>query len=164
MTRQIVLSPSFLEKQQTLLAVDPEASSTVRGGGHKRRPSFGEVAGETAADCAAVSCCCPCILVNLVVLAVYKVPTGLCRKALRIRRRRSRLLSTDRWPQRQFSFNDGSELQIYHLSASTPAAAASSLESDKAVIELEKEMWEKFYGAGFWRSFSQRSDITDLSR
>lgn len=29
-------------------------------------------------------------------------------------------------------------------------------ESDKEVEELEKEMWDRFYSTGFWRSPSQR--------
>lgn len=28
--------------------------------------------------------------------------------------------------------------------------------NEKEVMELEKEMWDKFYGTGFWRSPSQR--------
>lgn len=28
--------------------------------------------------------------------------------------------------------------------------------SDEEVIQLEKEMWDRFYGTGFWRSPSQR--------
>lgn len=29
-------------------------------------------------------------------------------------------------------------------------------EMDKELMELEEEMWEKFYSTGFWRSPSQR--------
>ena len=32
----------------------------------------------------------------------------------------------------------------------------TSPESDKEVEKLEKEMWDKFSGTGFWRSPSQR--------
>ncbi|KAL8509892.1 hypothetical protein ACS0TY_016929 [Phlomoides rotata] len=35
-------------------------------------------------------------------------------------------------------------------------SALESLLEDREVIELEKEMWDKFYGTGFWRSPSQR--------
>ncbi|KAA8550121.1 hypothetical protein F0562_001805 [Nyssa sinensis] len=48
---------------------------------------IGEVAGGTAAECAAICCCCPCGLMNLLLLAVYKVPKGLCKKALKKRKR-----------------------------------------------------------------------------
>ena len=30
---------------------------------------------------------------------------------------------------------------------------------DKDVEDLEKEMWERFYGTGFWRSPSQREPL-----
>lgn len=32
------------------------------------------------------------------------------------------------------------------------------LQVDEDVMELEKEMWDRFYGTGFWRSLSQRED------
>ncbi|KAE8009642.1 hypothetical protein FH972_006068 [Carpinus fangiana] len=44
---------------------------------------FAEVADGTTAECAAVCCCCPCGLVNLLYLAIYKVPSTLCWRALR---------------------------------------------------------------------------------
>ncbi|PWA83441.1 2S globulin, Glycoside hydrolase, catalytic domain-containing protein [Artemisia annua] len=52
---------------------------------------FAEVAGGTTAECAAVCCCFPIGLVNLLVLAVYGVPAGLYRKALKKKRRRKML-------------------------------------------------------------------------
>ncbi|KAK3020144.1 hypothetical protein RJ639_003252 [Escallonia herrerae] len=54
----------------------------------RNRDRIGEVAGGTAAECAAVCFCCPCAVVNLLVLAVYRVPVGLCRKAWRRRKRK----------------------------------------------------------------------------
>ena len=30
------------------------------------------------------------------------------------------------------------------------------MDVDEEFVELENEMWEKFYGTGFWRSLSQR--------
>lgn len=175
MGKIVLQPPSILDKRHALLVMGQDdaalrghghahahAHGYGHGHGHNRKASFGEVAGGTTADCAAVCCCCPCVLVNLVVLAVYKVPKGVCRKALGSKRRR-RLMRKVGWPERQLSFSDDSELQIYHISSST-SAVSSAMESDKDVVELEKEMWDKFYGAGFWRSYSQRSEITELSR
>ena len=48
--------------------------------GKERRWIAKEVGG-TAAECAAICCRCPCSLVNLVILALYKVPACLCKKA-----------------------------------------------------------------------------------
>ncbi|XP_052158949.1 uncharacterized protein LOC127776574 [Oryza glaberrima] len=42
----------------------------------ERRPLCGEVAGGTAAECAAVFCCFPFTVVELVVLAAVRVPTA----------------------------------------------------------------------------------------
>lgn len=138
-------------RRQPLLS-DQENS---RRGGSKR---VAEVVGGTTAECAAICCCCPCGLVNLLVLAVYKVPAGLCRKALR-RKRRRKLMKKGLLPPRK-SCNDVEFLQLHHFSGPQLKEEVNSLERDKDVVELEKEMWDKFYSAGFWRSPSQKSDST----
>ncbi|KAL0344866.1 UNVERIFIED_CONTAM: hypothetical protein Sradi_4317900 [Sesamum radiatum] len=135
-------------------------------GGVRNNARLAEVAGGTAAECAAVCCCCPCGLVDLLVLAVYKVPAGLCRKALRKKRRR-KLMKMGMLPRRNCHC-DEHELEIHPVTA--PLSMVSSLESgvsslesgldtDKDVIELDKEMLEKFFGGGFWRSSSRRNEL-----
>ncbi|XP_073129394.1 uncharacterized protein [Henckelia pumila] len=154
MMRQVVLRQpgSMVDRRQPLLQ-----SSDYSSRGGLRKVRLAEVAGGTAAECAAVCCCCPCGLVNLLVLAVYKVPAGLCRKALR-RKRRRRLMKKGLLPPRKCGCDD-KEPQIHPLSS--PVAIVNALESgldNKEVLELEKEMWDKFYSTGFWRSSSQRSE------
>ncbi|GJU18876.1 hypothetical protein Tco_1373967 [Tanacetum coccineum] len=119
---------------------------------------FAEVAGGTTAECAAVCCCFPIGLVNLLVLAVYGVPAGLYRKALKRKRQRKMLkkggggddVDGDR------SSCDGEELLIGERVFSY--GVVTSLEVDSDVMRFEDEMWGKFYGTGFWRSASQRVD------
>ncbi|GAB4857189.1 hypothetical protein Ancab_015097 [Ancistrocladus abbreviatus] len=170
MTRnQIIIRPSSVYRRQPLLKTQKSTSSS----GSAR---IAEVAGGTAAECAAV-CCCPCGLVNLLVLAVYKVPAGLCRKVLRNRRRR-RLIKKGPMPlpstpassrrQRSSGFCgcDEPELHIHPMSLEvvpeTDAAGnellvvAREVAMEKELVELEKEMWDRFYSTGFWRSPSQR--------
>ncbi|KAL3825673.1 hypothetical protein ACJIZ3_021702 [Penstemon smallii] len=164
MTRQIVLrAPSSMADRRQPLLENVDSSS--RGGVRKVR--MAEVAGGTTAECAAVCCCCPCGLINILVLAVYKVPAGLCRKALRKKRRR-RLTKKGLLPPRKCGCDDV-EFQIHPMGG--PMGMVNGLEmgpmgpgdvDDKEVIELEKEMWDKFYGTGFWRSSSQRSEISIL--
>ncbi|PHT30737.1 hypothetical protein CQW23_29657 [Capsicum baccatum] len=161
MTKQIVLrapsSTSFARRRQPLLSGQDTSS---RGGVRKAR--FAEVAGGTAAECAAVCCCCPCGLVNLLVLAVYKLPAGLCRKVLRRKRRRliikKGILEKDEFELSIHPFNDGGG-GSGGATTLTEVYSGTSLKSDKDVVALEKEMWSKFHGAGFWRSPSQRSDM-----
>ncbi|XP_020549664.1 uncharacterized protein LOC105161694 [Sesamum indicum] len=128
-------------------------------GGVRSNARLAEVAGGTAAECAAVCCCCPCGLVDLLVLAVYKVPAGLCRKALRKKRRR-KLMKMGVLPRRNCHC-DEHEVEIHPVTA--PLSMVSSLESgpdtDKEVIELDKEMLEKFFSGGFWRSSSRRNEL-----
>lgn len=147
MTKQIVLRapPSYTDRRQPLLSQEETGSRR----GSKR---VAEVVGGTTAECVAVCCCCPCGLVNLLVLAVYKVPAGLCRKALRQKRRR-KVKNGGHLPPRKCGCNDVELFQLHPLPG--PLLTA---ESDKDVVELEKEMWDKFYSTGFWRSPSQRSD------
>lgn len=154
MTKPILLrSPQVYENRRHPLLGEQENSS--RGGNR-----FGEVVGGTTAECAAVCCCCPCGLVNLLVLAVYKVPAGLCRKAMR-RKRRRRLMKKGLLPARSCGCSDIEFIELSSMSGplSTVSSSTLSMESDKDVVELEKEMWDRFYSAGFWRSLSQRSEL-----
>ncbi|KAI3705411.1 hypothetical protein L1987_75648 [Smallanthus sonchifolius] len=154
--QQIVFRHSPTERRRFLL--DPDERSSCNG--HR----IAEVAGGTTAECAAVICCFPCAVVNILVLAVYKVPAGLCRKALRKKRRR-RLLKKGLLTQNAGDVGDvnrsacrisidRSEFSIHPAERFT----VKSLAADEEFVELENEMWEKFYGTGFWRSLSQRVD------
>lgn len=128
---------------------------------------FGEVCGGTTAECAAVCCCCPCGLMNLLVLAVYKLPAGLCRRALR-RRRRRRLIKHGLFPSSRRSSRchcgcDEGELQVHPIGGvegfdygTMTDDKADESEANEAVLALEREMWNTFYSTGFWRSPSQR--------
>lgn len=162
MARQIRLRPasSMGARRQPLL--DTDYSS--RGG--VRRVRVAEMAGGATAECAAVCCCCPCGVLNLAVLAVYKVPAGLCRKALRKQRHR-RLLKKGILQPRGYGCDDDDYFFQLHSDCSSDnsvfSAFESSLSDDAEVIELEKEMLHKFYGAGFWRSPSQKSDTSCIT-
>lgn len=129
--------------------------------------SFAEVAGGTTAECAAIACCCPCVVANMLVLMIYKLPKGLCRKALRMKQRRQKLLKEEGLllPAKKRSNSTASgcrcgcdkmlELELHQFISS--CADFSSEESERAVADLEKEMWDMFYSTGFWRSPSQRN-------
>lgn len=125
-----------------------------------------EVAGGTAAECAAVCCCCPCGLVNLLVLVIYKVPAGLCRRVLR-KKRRQRLIKKGLLQPSHLHCTcgcDGRELQFHPVGFESLTSEFKKYmmeddeSSDQDVIQLEKEMWDRFYGTGFWRSPTQREN------
>ena len=82
-SNQIMSSQTIGRRRQPLLTNQASLASC----------QIAEVAGGTAAECAAVCCCCPCGLMNLLYLAIYKVPSTLCRRALR-RNHRKKLC----WP------------------------------------------------------------------
>ncbi|KAF4369065.1 hypothetical protein CsatB_019477 [Cannabis sativa] len=164
MSNQIMLHNNSSNRRQPLLRTQNSSSRNTR---------LAEVAGGTAAECAAVCCCCPCGLMNLLFLAIYKLPAGLCRRAMR-RKRRRQLIKKGLLPpptrRRRCSCGfDETELQIHPMASTdqddifSPECKGhqvtsfySTEESDKEVEELEKEMWERFYSTGFWRSPSQR--------
>lgn len=169
MSRQLILrNPTSLHRREPLLHSRSSSSFSVDGGSNDTRSSsssrnsakFGEVCGGTTAECAAICCCCPCGIANLLVLAIYKVPAGLCRRALR--QKRLRKLQKKGLLQQNHRGHCGcdidSDFQIHPvvcLEDYLPDRETSE-EADKAVVELEKQMWERFYGTGFWRSPSQR--------
>lgn len=112
-----------------------------------------EVAGGVTAECAAVCCCCPCMVAGFLVLAVYRLPAGLCRRALRHRRQR-RILKQTKGGKCSFR---GEE----HEPKIRPVITVEELlemkvESLPEMEELEAEMRKNFYSTGFWRSHSQR--------
>ncbi|XP_008449841.1 uncharacterized protein LOC103491601 [Cucumis melo] len=117
----------------------------------KEKRRFAEVAGGTAAECAAICCCFPCSMMNLLILTVYKVPVGLCKKVWNKRGKRREIAKKNagavvggkEWG------NDDREKEDW--GESLPSSYLSSED-----MELEKEMWERFYGNGFLRTPSQR--------
>lgn len=134
----------------------------------KKGCAVGEVVGGTAAECVAVCCCCPCGLAHFLLLAVYKIPAGLCRKILRKRRRRRVIKEGLLQPKRRncycgccdINYVNG-VIRVSPMCVNDPSSDIKRLEyssevEDDDAIALEKEMWERFYSAGFWRSFSRR--------
>ncbi|XP_041023982.1 uncharacterized protein LOC121264745 [Juglans microcarpa x Juglans regia] len=91
-----------------------------------------------------------------------EVPAGLCRRALK-RKRTRQLVKKGLLPPRRHRYSCGYDetgIQIHQVVAvdglSPELKSKQMEESEKEVMKLEKEMWERFYGTGFWRSPSQR--------
>ncbi|KAK4757400.1 hypothetical protein SAY87_018701 [Trapa incisa] len=118
--------------------------------------SLGELTGGTTAECAAIWCC-PCGIVNLLVLMTYKLPAGLCRRALK-RKRRQRLIKQGLLnPKGCRPLSRVDEMDVPPITLSDLLELKKpAQEVQKEVAQLEKEMWERFYGAGFWRSPSRK--------
>ncbi|XP_065867667.1 uncharacterized protein [Euphorbia lathyris] len=143
------------------------ATATATTPYRKKTHRFGEVAGGTAAECAAVCCCCPCTVVHLLVLTIFKMPVCLCRKA----QKRHRIMKKKK-KQRALlaaAANGVNESGIKKLEREVRAVVEKQNEvvvvdkdgEDEGEIDgidhLENEMWDRFYSTGFWRSPSQRS-------
>jgi len=113
--------------------------------------SCSEVAGGTAAGCAAVCCCFPCVMVEVVVLATVRAPAALCRRAARVRKGRRRSASAGQATEiYELLVDDGG---IVEVDASAAEAVALPVKPAlEETGELEKEVWARFYGTGFWRS------------
>ncbi|CAD5174033.1 uncharacterized protein LOC135672077 [Musa acuminata AAA Group] len=128
----------------------------------KRRASLAEVAGATTAGFAALCCCCPCGLVHLLIVVVLKLPLGLVRRALRLRRNRwaaSTKPKTGLWRTEAGVFRGDDDFSLYHgvlLARSSFNETYPAESPSPELAELEREMLAKFHAAGFWRSLSQR--------
>ncbi|XP_010236996.2 uncharacterized protein LOC104584349 [Brachypodium distachyon] len=134
-----------------------------------RAPGCGEVAGGTAAGCAAVSCCLPLAVVELVVLAAVRAPAALCQRSISKRRRAARRKETEddlAIASAPASAGDASPTSVALAKNSAleaanddeawpcwsllkPAAVAAAAEE---LAEAEEEVWARFCGNGFWRS------------
>ncbi|XP_059659692.1 uncharacterized protein LOC132306350 [Cornus florida] len=170
MTRQILLRSPAVDRRQPLL--NEETSPKHQ---HRR---FGEVAGGTTAECAAVCCCCPCAMMHLLIMAVYRVPTGLCKKALRKQRRKKLmkkkqlLLQRPATPPNQLGGPNAAAAAMGFCYDESEAEGDDGSDGDddnqavfgnaSAAVDLEKVMWDQFYGTGFWRSSSQRENESSI--
>ncbi|CAL0333938.1 unnamed protein product [Lupinus luteus] len=133
----------------------------------QRTRRVGEMAGGTAAECAAVCCCCPCAMVHFAVLALYTVPKGLLKKAVmkkRSKRQRSLEENTNNNKNKNKNnvvvFSQQKQQRIVNIDnvilvGPTTVEEYMAKEVTEAVA-LENEMWARFAGTGFWRSESQR--------
>ncbi|XP_052186265.1 uncharacterized protein LOC127797422 [Diospyros lotus] len=121
------------------------------------RRSMAEVAGGATAGCVAVWCCFPCSVMNLVVMAAYKVPAGLCRKAMQKKRRKRQMkrkkkaMEQQQMPPRLGRFLSFDESEIDWMESEVEDGDEAT-----ATANFETEMWSQFSGAGFWRSPSQK--------
>ncbi|KAG6430680.1 hypothetical protein SASPL_108752 [Salvia splendens] len=158
MTRQFRLQQSYSMGARRQPLLNSEFSSS----GGMRRVRVAEMAGGTTAECAAVCCCCPCGMLNLAVLAVYKLPAGLCRKALRKQRQRQ-LLKRGILRSHGYGCDYDDDEYFLRLHSGNSSVVTTFESGNIQVIELEKQMMDKFYGAGFWRSPSQKSDTSALT-
>ncbi|KAI3417758.1 uncharacterized protein J3R85_014210 [Psidium guajava] len=168
-TRQVVLRPGPVNRRDPLLSTQPQPSPAGA-----RRARLAEVAGVSSAECVAIWCCCPCAIADFFLLAVYRVPAGLCRRALRKRRRRrlTRQIAfttkrgvrggmkgaSGRDVDREGDDGDGANAEnagsavitLEELLEMRAAAAAAT-----GGVEEGAEMWGRFSNMGFWRSSSR---------
>ncbi|KAD7479760.1 hypothetical protein E3N88_02896 [Mikania micrantha] len=94
------------------------------------------MAGGTTAECAAVVCCFPCTVFHVILMAVYKVPAGLYRKAVRKKRHR-RLLKKGLKIQNDDITGTGHRSSI---DGAGERFVMKSMESDEEFIKLENEI------------------------
>ncbi|KAG2371581.1 uncharacterized protein HKW66_Vig0217550 [Vigna angularis] len=136
--------PLPMARQQKVLRRSPPVTRC------RERCRAGEVAGNATAACAAVCCCVPCTVMDVVVLAAYKLPAGLVKKAMHKRKRRQLQKKNKKTEALLDHRPDG-------VSGPRPSLE-ENLSEDVAedTSKLEEEMWAQFNGTGFWRSDSQR--------
>lgn len=131
----------------------------------KTLSNVGEVAGGTAANCVVVSCCCPCVLVEFFILAVYKVPASLFRRVWR--KKRQKLLMKRRKRLLEDAKEGGSSVGEAHSKGYVDEVSdvdwkefeMIKISTDGSAVELDRQMWDRFTNTGFWRSASQRHDV-----
>ncbi|CAA6662829.1 unnamed protein product [Spirodela intermedia] len=110
------------------------------------------MAGKTAADCAAVCCCCPCGLLGLMVLVMVKLPAGLCRRSFlqRQQMKKKRKMKTSMY--RGGSSGGGLLGGEGEMAAAGAGEQPGENSPSAEVSKMEKEMRAQFTAGGFWRS------------
>ncbi|KAK2370167.1 hypothetical protein P8452_57552 [Trifolium repens] len=137
-----------------------------------RSRRIGEVAGNATAECAAICCCVPCTVMDVVALATYKVPACLWKKAVQKKKKKrlqkhlkkikknEAMLLDHKKPNGPGSgpgtkTESGPETVIVKPTLEEHLAKEEVPEDD---AKLEDEMWARFNVNGFWRSQSQRHE------
>ncbi|XP_074566532.1 uncharacterized protein LOC141823172 [Curcuma longa] len=143
-------------------AVDRRNPTFLQDTGN-RCTRFAESAGETAAECTAIFCCCPCGLVNLLAVVTVRLPAVLARKTLRWRRKLHRNKGAILWAESR-PLGDGDGFRA-HGGALLVEGGGEQLWQGRSpseeVSEVEKIMRASFYGTGFWRSPSLITEKED---
>ncbi|KAF8758034.1 hypothetical protein HU200_010810 [Digitaria exilis] len=154
--QQLRRSAAFPPRRQPLRRPPQRCDSDLSLREHR---SCSEVAGGTAAGCAAVCCCFPCVMVEVVVLATVRAPAALCRRAARVRRGRRRSASAGQATEiYEILVDDGGVVEVDAAGAALEGLKLPLKPALEESTELEKEVWARFYGAGFWRSPSNLSE------
>lgn len=178
MTGQIVIrsSPVALARRKPVLAGtltparSPATTATPtppRRRSRKSSANVGEVAGGTAAGCLVVCCCCPCVLVEFLFLAVYKVPATVLRRIYRkkIAAKRMKKKGGGGIVKQAVEGSGVGETTHHHCGNCDELTDVDLKEFEKVkvsidgsaeAIELDRQMWAQFQNSGFGRSLSQR--------
>ncbi|XP_055814659.1 uncharacterized protein LOC129884374 [Solanum dulcamara] len=144
---------STVHRRQPLLRTETTTPTTMMNHCETLRKRKSEVAGRTAAECATVCCCLPCAMMHFLILAAYKVPTGLCRKMLR-KNKQKKLLNNN---------NKKNESKCCQANAAGDVKESENVDvvfvagggGEPISAGSETEMWGRFYEGGFWRNPSQ---------
>ncbi|KAK7272271.1 hypothetical protein RJT34_28764 [Clitoria ternatea] len=139
----------------------PQQNTLLRSPPVTRRPErrrVSEVAGHATADCAAVCCCLPCAAMDMLILAAFKVPAGLVKKAIDKRKRQLRQKKIMSKKEALLDYRSNSFDNVGFGLGPRPIWEEPLAEEEMECphSQLEEEMWAQFNGTGFWRSSSQR--------
>ncbi|XP_073131431.1 uncharacterized protein [Henckelia pumila] len=96
------------------------------------------------------------VKIHLVILALYRLPTGLCKKAWRRRKRHALLKNKKKRMNSMEKENQRKDNSFGFYTYDSDGDEESTDQSD--AVEWDSEVWDHFYGYGFWRSASQRNE------
>ncbi|MBA0856990.1 hypothetical protein Goshw_005912 [Gossypium schwendimanii] len=142
MTLQVLSrSPPVRHKRQC----SPDDLKTERKG-----RNYGGMVGGSAAECTAVCCCFPLTIMELLVLGLYKVPTGLCKKACR--RKKGKHKSHGFHPT---SSSEDQDTELHQM-------VGNADDGSRVTVDSEDKKSDRFFGTGFWRDPSEKEthDLT----
>ncbi|KAK4789992.1 hypothetical protein SAY86_017296 [Trapa natans] len=161
MIRQDIIRTPAVNRRQSFLSTQPMAApDTAVAPVMRGRTRFSEEAGRSAAECTLICCCCPCTVMSIIVLAIYKVPAGLCKKASRRKRQRAvakmRAGTVGTPGGRVMGTNNSDGTEVDYTTDSV-ADLLKKGDVDGGGDDFDREMRDRFHGGGFWRSPSRES-------
>ncbi|XP_038999048.1 uncharacterized protein LOC120124438 [Hibiscus syriacus] len=114
----------------------------------RKGKNYGGIVGGSAAECTAVACCVPLTMTEMLFLGLYKVPTGLCKKAYARKRRNHRNQISHPTPPMEDPELDRM-VNGKQIGDNEDNGSMGTDESD-----TEEKLAARFPGTGFWREHS----------
>ncbi|KAE8674914.1 hypothetical protein F3Y22_tig00111708pilonHSYRG00239 [Hibiscus syriacus] len=103
--------------------------------------NYGGMVGSYAAECTAVACCFPLAMVDMLFLGLYRVPAGLCKKAIGKKKRN----------RQNLGLHPTTPVEDLDRMVKGKLSGENEVDRSKETVDPEEKLMEELPRTGFWR-------------